>query len=613
MKIYLRLLFYCRPIAKHAIPYSFFTLFTIIFGVLNFTLVIPLLNVLFGNISPAELEAMQVKPEFSYNFPEFILKSFNYYYAFIIEHYGKYEALQFVCLIVILSVLLGNIFRYFSQRVMETWKVQTVCNLRNAIFSKITSLHLGYFSNERKGDIMTKITGDVSNVEVSITSTLGVFFKEPVTLLMYFISLFIISVKLTLFTILVIPISGLIISYFMKKLKREAKETSESHGRLMSIVDETLSGLRVIKAFNAEKYTEDKFKAENNNLTRLIKKMALRRELASPFSEFTGVLISSFILLYGGHLVLSQSPELSAGTFIGYIILFSQVLRPAKSISGSLTGVQTGLASGERILNLIDTGVVVYDKPEAKTLNKFENSIEFKNVDFNYKEDRPVLKNINFKLQRGKMLALVGPSGGGKSTLADLIIRFYDPTRGSIAIDGVDIKDYKVDSLRSLLGVVTQESILFNDSIFNNIAFGKPNATEEEVINAAKVANAHQFILNCEHGYHTNIGDRGMKLSGGQKQRLSIARAVLKNPPILILDEATSALDTESEKLVQEALDNLMQNRTSVVIAHRLSTIQKADHILVIQNGEIIEEGSHEGLLEIHKGVYKRLNTMQTL
>jgi subfamily B ATP-binding cassette protein MsbA len=603
MKIYLRLLFYCRPIAKHAIPYSFFTLFTIIFGVLNFTLV----------ISPAELEAMQVKPEFSYNFPEFILKSFNYYYAFIIEHYGKYEALQFVCLIVILSVLLGNIFRYFSQRVMETWKVQTVCNLRNAIFSKITSLHLGYFSNERKGDIMTKITGDVSNVEVSITSTLGVFFKEPVTLLMYFISLFIISVKLTLFTILVIPISGLIISYFMKKLKREAKETSESHGRLMSIVDETLSGLRVIKAFNAEKYTEDKFKAENNNLTRLIKKMALRRELASPFSEFTGVLISSFILLYGGHLVLSQSPELSAGTFIGYIILFSQVLRPAKSISGSLTGVQTGLASGERILNLIDTGVVVYDKPEAKTLNKFENSIEFKNVDFNYKEDRPVLKNINFKLQRGKMLALVGPSGGGKSTLADLIIRFYDPTRGSIAIDGVDIKDYKVDSLRSLLGVVTQESILFNDSIFNNIAFGKPNATEEEVINAAKVANAHQFILNCEHGYHTNIGDRGMKLSGGQKQRLSIARAVLKNPPILILDEATSALDTESEKLVQEALDNLMQNRTSVVIAHRLSTIQKADHILVIQNGEIIEEGSHEGLLEIHKGVYKRLNTMQTL
>jgi subfamily B ATP-binding cassette protein MsbA len=338
----------------------------------------------------------------------------------------------------------------------------------------------------------------------------------------------------------------------MKKLKREAKETSESHGRLMSIVDETLSGLRVIKAFNAEKYTEDKFKAENNNLTRLIKKMALRRELASPFSEFTGVLISSFILLYGGHLVLSQSPELSAGTFIGYIILFSQVLRPAKSISGSLTGVQTGLASGERILNLIDTGVVVYDKPEAKTLNKFENSIEFKNVDFNYKEDRPVLKNINFKLQRGKMLALVGPSGGGKSTLADLIIRFYDPTRGSIAIDGVDIKDYKVDSLRSLLGVVTQESILFNDSIFNNIAFGKPNATEEEVINAAKVANAHQFILNCEHGYHTNIGDRGMKLSGGQKQRLSIARAVLKNPPILILDEATSALDTESEKLVQD-------------------------------------------------------------
>jgi len=305
-----------------------------------------LLNVLFGNISSADLQAMQVKPEFSYNFPEFMLKSFNYYYAFIIDHYGKYEALQFVCLIVVLSVLLGNFFRYFSQRVMETWKVQTVCNLRSAIFSKITSLHMGYFSNERKGDIMTKITGDVSNVEVSITSTLGVFFKEPVTLLMYFISLFIISVKLTLFTILVIPISGLIISYFMKKLKREAKETSESHGRLMSVVDETLSGLRVIKAFNAEKYTEDKFNTENNHLTRLIKKMALRRELASPFSEFTGVLISSFVLLYGGHLVLSQNPELSAGTFIGYIILFSQVLRPAKAISRSASPTRRRSRSG---------------------------------------------------------------------------------------------------------------------------------------------------------------------------------------------------------------------------------------------------------------------------
>jgi ATP-binding cassette, subfamily B, bacterial MsbA len=613
MKIYLRLLQYCRPIARHAIPYSFFTLFAIIFGVLNFTLIIPLLNVLFGNISPAELQAMQIKPEFSYNLPEFILKSFNYYYAFIIDHYGKYEALQFVCVIVVLSVLFGNFFRYFSQRVMETWKVQTVCNLRSAIFSKITSLHLGYFSNERKGDILSKITGDVGNVEGAITSTLGVFFKEPVTLIMYFVSLFIISAKLTLFTILVIPISGLIISYFMKKLKREARETSESYGRLMSIVDETLSGLRVIKAFNAKEYTDAKFNAENNNLNRLTRKMALRKELASPFSEFTGVLISSFILLYGGHLVLSQNSELSAGTFIGYIILFSQVLRPAKAISGSLAGVQTGLASGERILNLIDTGIEVYDVPGAKTFNKFEKSIEFKNVSFNYKADKPILKNINFRLQRGKMLALVGPSGGGKSTLADLITRFYDPAKGVISIDGTDIREYKVDSLRALMGVVTQESILFNDSIFNNIAFGKPNATEEEVIKAAKVANAHQFILNCENGYYTNIGDRGMKLSGGQKQRLSIARAVLKNPPILILDEATSALDTESEKLVQEALDNLMENRTSLVIAHRLSTIQKADHILVIQNGEIIEEGNHETLLEIHKGVYKRLNTMQTL
>jgi subfamily B ATP-binding cassette protein MsbA len=611
MKLYFRLLSYCRPFGKYVIPYSIFTALAILFGALNFTMIMPLLSVLFNTISPAKLSAMMVKPEFSVS-PSYVVGYFKYYFAYIIQNYGIFNALIFVVVLVILSVMLANTFRYLSARVMESLKLQTIRNLRNTLFNKITSLHMGFFSNHKKGDVMARVTHDVASVEGSITSTLAVFFKEPVTIIIYFSILFAISVQLTVFTLIVIPISGTIISYIMKRLKREARAASESLGKLMSILDESLTGLKVIKAFNAEGSTKHKFESENNRFTQLQKKMALRKELASPFSEFSGILVTSFILLYSGNLILNKSSELTAEQFIAFLIIYSQVLRPAKAISSSLTGIQSGLASGERILEFIDTKTEILDKPEAVKAKGFNSNIEFRNVHFGYTSNSSVLKNINFSLERGKMIALVGPSGGGKSTMADLIPRFYDPTEGGIYLDGKDLRDYEVESIRALMGIVTQESILFNDTIYNNIAFGNPNASEEEVINAAKVANAHQFIINTEQGYNTIIGDRGVKLSGGQKQRLSIARAVLKNPPILILDEATSALDTESEKLVQEALDNLMKNRTSVVIAHRLSTIQKADQILVIQSGEIIEKGSHEELIEINKGVYKKLNMMQS-
>jgi len=612
MKVYLRLLSYCRPIGKHVIPYSIFTFLGVLFGALNFTMIIPLLSVLFNTLNQEDLNKMMIEPNFSWNLIETGILYFKYYFAVIIHNYGKYGSLIFVICILICSFLISNTFKYLSARVMESLKLQTIRNLRNALFNKIISLHMAFFSNHRKGDVMARLTHDVAGVEGSITSTLSVFFKEPLTIIMYFAILFTISAQLTVFTLIVIPVSGTIISYLMKKLKKEAKASSESLGRLMSILDESLTGLKVVKGFNAEMITKDKFETENNRYTQLHKKMALRKELAAPFSEFSGVLVTSFIMLYSGNLILNNSSDLTAEQFIAFIALYSQVLRPAKAISSSFTGIQSGLASGDRILEFIDTNPAITDKPDAKVLKKFSDQLEFRNVNFAYNTNKLVLKNINFRLQKGEMIALVGPSGGGKSTIADLIARFYDPQEGGIFIDGMDMRDCTSTSIRSAMGIVTQESILFNDTIFNNIAFGKPHATKEEVISAAKVANAHQFIMNAEHGYDTVIGDRGVKLSGGQKQRLSIARAVLKNPPILILDEATSALDTESEKLVQEALDNLMQNRTSLVIAHRLSTIQKADQILVVQDGQIIERGNHTELLEMRKGLYKKLNMMQT-
>ncbi len=611
MKIYFRLLQYAKPLEKFAIPYFLFSILSTLFGLMNFTLLIPLLNILFKQEAADPTLLIRTAPTFAFS-GDYVKNLFYYQSNMMVETYGKMGALYFVCAVIIVSVFLSNLFSYLSSRVMENLRVHTLLNLRRAVFNKVMSLDMGFFSSQRKGDIMNIITGDVGVIQASITSTLLVFFKDPITLIGYFAVLFFYSTKLTLFTVLVIPLSGFIISKIVKKLRESASEAQNSLGSMLSHLDETLSGLRIVKAFNAITLTQDKFHNENIRYTKIIKSMARRQELASPVSEFFGVSTVAWIVLYGGSLVLSNSSELSASTFVAYILIFSQVLRPAKSITNSFGTIQSGLASGEKVLKLLDTPATIVDKPNAIQLKTIEKEVAFNNVTFSY-DQKIILDQVSFTIPMGKTVALVGPSGGGKSTISDLIPRFYDPQAGSITIDGVDIKDCGIASLRDLMGIVNQEAILFNDTIFNNIAFSRPNATEQEVIQAAKVANAHEFICATENGYNTYIGDRGVKLSGGQKQRLSIARAVLKNPPLMLLDEATSALDTESEKLVQDALNNLMKNRTSLVIAHRLSTIQDADIIIVIQDGKVVEQGTHQDLSRKEGGLYNKLTNMQNI
>ena len=453
-----------------------------------------------------------LKPEFQVS-ADYFISIFNYYFASIIFEYGRLSALQFVVVGVVISVTLSNIFRYLAQVQIEALRCQTVINFRNAIFDKITRLHLSYFSNERKGDLISRIMNDVNEVDGSITNTLSVFFKEPLTLLVLFFALFKISPSLTLFTLITIPLSGIVISFFTKKLRRDSDKVLISGGRLLSILDESLFGIRVTKAFNAEKYVKNKFENESHYYSTLQKKIALRRELSSPFSEFSGVLVVSFILLYGGSMVIDNNSALSASAFVGYIVLFSQVLRPAKSLSNSITGMQKGFAAWERIKEVLDTPLAVSDKKNALSVPEFADKIEFKNVSFSY-GDKQVLRNVDFILKKGKMVALVGPSGGGKSTLADLLPRFYDPQVGDITMDGVNLKDVTIHSIREQMGIVSQESFLFHDTIYNNIVFGKEGVSEKDVIQAAKIANAHEFILKAEHGYQTIIGDRGVKQIG---------------------------------------------------------------------------------------------------
>ncbi len=609
MKTYWRLLSYARPLRHYILPFFFASLLASLFGILNFTLLIPLLNLLFDQVGTNEAAQMVQMPEPSLSF-DYLKGLFNYFFGTFLREYGRLGALQYVCGIIVASVLLSDIFRYLSARVLERFKVNMVARLRQSVFENTVGLHLGYFSNERKGDLISRVMTDVQEVENSIANTFSAAFKEVFTLVVYLVVLFNVSVSLTLFAFLVFPISGGFIAYIVKQMRKDARTGQQRLGGLISLMDEAFGGMRVIKGFNAERFIKSRFRAENEAYKKAIKSMAYKREMAGPFSEFMGVTIVAFILLYGGSLVLSNQSDLSAAQFIFYIITFSQVLRPAKEISNAFSNTQRGIASGERILELIDTSNAIVEKDNAASITSFDDKIEIKNVSFEYDTDSPVLKDIDFTMPKGKTIALVGSSGGGKSTLADLIPRFYDPTKGQILLDGRDLRDITPASLRAQMGIVTQESILFNDTIFNNIAFGT-ETTEEEVITAAKIANAHDFIMEQSEGYETNIGDRGSKLSGGQRQRISIARAILKNPPILILDEATSALDTESEKLVQDALARLMKNRTVLVIAHRLSTIQYADEILVIHQGRIHERGTHEELLQDADGFYKRLTLMQ--
>ena len=609
MKTYFRLLSFAKPIEKYAIPYVIATILATFFNTFNFTLLSPLLNTIFlQKDQPVKDPSQANESASSWN----LMAAYDKYVHTTIAEYGDWYTLQAICGIILCSVLLSNLFKYIAQRYMEDLRVHTLLNFRKSVFNNVMNLHLGYFSNERKGDIISKVASDVQVVQFTVTNTLQVVFKEPLQLIFYIVVLLGISVKLTLFSLLVIPISGYIISKIVKRLKHQAREAHESFAKMIGFLDEALGGIRIIKAFNSTQRIKDKFHNENVFYSNINRKMARRQQLASPVSQTLGVLVMVFIVLYAGKMILTGEDKsaLSPAAFVVYIAAFSQVMQPIKALTDSFSGIHSGIAAGVRVLELIDTKPDLTDNKDAVEILEFNESLRFENVYFNYGE-KEVLKNVNLTIRKGQTVALVGPSGGGKSTMMDLIPRFYDPKSGSIFIDGINFKDLKTDSIRAQMGIVNQESILFNDTIFNNISFAKADATREEVIEAAKIANAHDFIISTENGYDTNIGDRGNRLSGGQKQRICIARAVLANPPIMLLDEATSALDTESEKLVQEALYSLMKNRTSIIIAHRLSTIQHADQIVVIDQGEIKETGSHSQLIK-HNGLYKRLIDMQT-
>lgn len=606
MKSFLRAFGYARKLNFFVPQYVIFVTLSVIFSAFNLALLIPLLDVLFET---EEAKVIENPGGFDWSI-DYLKDYFGYYFnTVVIKEYGKQGALVYVCSFVLASVFLTNIFRYLAAIISARVRLDVVKFLRMDIYDKVSSMHLGYFSNERKGDLISRITNDVQEVEVSILNSPKALFKEPVTIIVYFIALFIISVELTLFTLIILPVAGGALSYIVRKLKKKAIQSQTSLGRIVNILDETLGGMRIVKAFNARNYVHEKIDKETDFYRKVNLSYSYRKELGSPVSEFLGIGIITIILYYGGSLVLNKESQLTSSQFITFLAMFSQIISPAKAFSNGISNVQKGIASVNRIFKVIDTQPEIVNVKNPVELTEFKDSIQFEKVGFSYEKDS-ILKDINFEIKKGKTVALVGPSGGGKSTLVDLVPRFYDVTEGDIKLDGHSLKEYEIESLRMVMGIVTQESILFNDTIANNIAFGMEGAKREDIISAAKVANAHEFIIEMENGYDTSIGDRGLKLSGGQRQRLSIARAVMKNPSILILDEATSALDSASEQLVQEALSNLMKNRTSVVIAHRLSTIQHADEIIVIKEGEIVERGTHDDLLA-KGGLYKKLNAMQ--
>ncbi|NMM50355.1 ABC transporter ATP-binding protein [Marinigracilibium pacificum] len=612
MKTFTRLFQYAKPIGWLTPIYIVSTLFFTVFSLFNLLSLVPIMEVLFDQIDADKLAALKQKPVWGeVGMIDYYKSLFYYNLTGYIQNVGKLRALQYICTLLVGSVFFSNLFRYISQLCVERMKVNVIRNFRTAIFDSVTGLHVGFFTNEHKGDIMSRITSDVQEVENSMMNSVKVFFKEPILIIVYFVTLFGISAKLTLYSLILLPVSGVIISAISKALKKQAIGTQTTLGKMANILEESLSGMRVIKAFNARDYINSKFEKEVNNYAGYNWKFSKRYNLAGPSSEFMGVSVVAIIILIGGTLILDGDNALEASAFFGFLAVFSQILNPAKSFTNAISSMQRGIVSADRIFELMDTENEVKNDPIAKNIESFKEGIEYKNVSFAYEKEK-VINDISFTLGKGKTVALVGPSGGGKSTLADLLPRFYDPTQGNITLDGINLKDIDIESLRAQMGIVTQESILFNDTVFNNIAFGMKNVNEEDVIAAAKIANAHEFIDKLEEGYHSNIGERGTKLSGGQRQRISIARAILKNPPILILDEATSALDAESEKLVQEALTNLMKNRTSLVIAHRLSTIKHADEILVIERGQIIERGNHESLVE-QDGLYAKLIQMQSL
>ena len=605
MKDFKRLLAYAKPYSRFWPGYLILSILSVIFGVANYALIKPLLDILFN---PEQLTQQLVKPDFNLLRIDYYSDIF-YYYLTEIMRTGLLRGLFFVCMILLAASFVSNLARYLSQRILVKMRTYIMQNIRRALYEKIISLNVGYFNTRKKGDILSSISNDVTEVQNGVANSFHVLFREPLLIIGFLAGLFYMSPKLTIVTLLTLPFSALVIGRISRKLKKGAVVTQELMGKIVSHFEEGISGIRIIKGFNAQKYVEDRFEKTNEEHKRSSRSMFYKQELASPLSEFLGIGVATAVLFYGGWLQLRGQLGMDMSTFVVYIGFYWRVLEPAKAMANAYASIQRGMVSGRRLFDILDVENPIKEKDNAVVLKSFEREIKFENVNFSYGSE-PVLKDINLTIPKGKMIAIVGPSGGGKSTMADLLPRFYDIVDGDIAIDGRNIKDYTLGSLIAQMGIVTQEAILFNDSVYNNIAFGMENVRREDVIEAAKIANAHEFIVGMERGYDTNIGDRGGKLSGGQRQRLAIARAVLKNPPILILDEATSALDTESERLVQDALTNLMKNRTSIVIAHRLSTIQFADEIVVLQHGEIIERGTHNQLID-KGGLYSHLCQLQ--
>lgn len=608
-KHFRNILRYAIPYKRYAIGHIISNVFFALFGALSFVALIPMLDVLFKEQDLPEGKTLR-KPVY-----EGIGKIKDFYQDTMAYHVHNYaqddkgKALLLVIACIIILFLLKNIFGYLANYFMVFLRNGVVRDLRNKVYGKIVELPLSFFSEQRKGDIMARVTNDVSILEYSMLPVLELIVREPLTIIFTIVMMLLISPSLTLFVFIFIPISGFIISLIGKNLKRKSDRVQKEQGVILSTIEETLTGLRIVKGFNAEEKFKDKFHESTTRFYHFSNKLFNRQNLASPTSEFLGILVISILLWYGGQLVLVDN-SLEASSFIAYMGLAYNILTPAKAISRGIYNIKQGSAAAERIQEIIDTPNPLRDKPNAQIKTDFNSEIIFENVSFKY-QDEYVLNNFSLTIPKGKTVALVGQSGSGKSTIANLITRFYDVNEGRILIDGIDIRDITTKSLRSQLGIVTQDAILFNESIKNNLKVGDPDASDEDVIKALKVANAWEFVKDLPNGLDTNIGDAGNKLSGGQKQRLSIARAVLKSPPIMVLDEATSALDTESERLVQIALENMMKNRTSIVIAHRLSTIQNADEIIVLNKGEIVEHGKHAELI-IKNGVYKKLVDMQS-
>mgnify|MGYP002273444502 FL=1 len=606
LKIYMRLLGFARPIRKYAIPYFFYSLFYALFNSLTFLLIMPILKTMFD----ADYTFVYVEklPPLAFN-QEYLTALFNYTYSHLFNEYNPENVLLLLAIVTIFVSLLSNLFRYMGAWTVENMRTRTLQRMRNEMFSKVVDMNVGYFSDQRKGDIISKITSDVGVVQFCITNTLQVAFREPFLIIGYTVMMVAISWELALFSVLFLPVVALIIGSIVKRLRHPARTSQQRMGELVSTLDESLSGIKVIKSYNATGYVKQKFYDLSEDLARLTLSMARRQQLASPMSEFLGISAVGVILVFGGSLVFKDA--LSPEGFIAFIAMFSQITRPVRTFIDQFSNINQGIAAGERIFSIIDAQSEIQDKPGAIELDGLKDKIEFRDIHFSYDGSREVIEGISFEIKRGETVALVGPSGGGKSTLSELIPRFYDVKAGDILIDGVSVRDYTQDSLRAHMSVVAQDTVLFNDTIEGNIAMGKAGATHDEIVEAARIANADCFIQEAPEGYQTNIGDRGVKLSGGQRQRLSIARAVLKNPEILILDEATSALDTESEKLVQDALNKLLVGRTSVVIAHRLSTIHNADKIIVVDHGRVAEQGTHTELLA-KGGIYAKLIELQS-